>query len=165
MNECLLSSTSDVHVSMVSFSGDTEECKDLDDKCDDYDKDDCQLLPDYMMQNCKAACKFCGPGRKPLKCYYKQSCFKPSLIGSFVWLDKSFNIVAAYAASPQREILKSHRSTSRQEIREQSTASLLYFAYVATWVSEHRLAKSSLDAIVEIHVPKLERNVKNCKKY
>ena len=60
----------------ISFSGDTKKCKNLDNNCDHYvneeDKSQCQLKPDYMMQNCKRSCDFCGPGRKKfvfLICY------------------------------------------------------------------------------------------------
>ena len=51
----------------ISFSGGTKKCTNLDHKCDHYvteeDKSQCQLKPDYMMQNCKRSCDFCGPGR------------------------------------------------------------------------------------------------------
>ena len=51
----------------ISFPGGTKKCMDLDNNCDNYvtdvDKRQCQRQPDYMMQNCKRACDFCGPGR------------------------------------------------------------------------------------------------------
>ena len=53
---------------LLSFSGGTKKCMDLDDNCGDYfpnekDKKRCQRQPDYMKQNCKKSCEFCGPGR------------------------------------------------------------------------------------------------------
>lgn len=51
----------------ISFPGDTKKCMDLDNNCDyhvpEEDKRQCQRQPDYMMQNCKRSCDFCGPGR------------------------------------------------------------------------------------------------------
>ena len=50
---------------MIYLLGDIKECKNQDDDCDTMDsQNECQRLPDYLMQNCKKECEFCGPGRK-----------------------------------------------------------------------------------------------------
>ena len=43
------------------FLGDIKECKDQADDCEVLADGACQRLPDYMMQNCKKTCDFCGP--------------------------------------------------------------------------------------------------------
>lgn len=45
---------------------DTKKCKDLVDTrhCTGWkSNDDCRMLPDFMMQNCKLTCELCGPGK------------------------------------------------------------------------------------------------------
>ena len=59
MNFCTYNSC----FSVIYVSGDTKECKDLDENCKgDAKSNACQRHPDYMLQNCKEACEFCGPG-------------------------------------------------------------------------------------------------------
>ena len=55
---------------MIFLLGDIKECKNQDDDCDTTDsQNECQRLPDYMMQSCKKECEFCGPGRN-----YEHAC-------------------------------------------------------------------------------------------
>ena len=92
----------------ISFSGDTKKCTDLDDNCEHYvteeDESQCQLKPDYMMQNCKRSCDFCGPGRN--KCVFL-ICYGHDHITTHL-----FHLIrhARYDPSPWQEMGQSWRS-------------------------------------------------------